>query len=52
LTDFLGSLGFFAITGIWDESGRHKRAKARPASHGGTPPVQTIPHARSIPPAG
>jgi hypothetical protein len=28
LTDFLGSLGFFAMTGIWDESGRHKRAKA------------------------
>jgi hypothetical protein len=28
LTDFLGSLGFFAMARIWDESRRHKRAKA------------------------
>jgi hypothetical protein len=28
LTGFLGVPGCFAITGIWDESGRHKRAKA------------------------
>jgi hypothetical protein len=32
LTDFLGSLGFFAMAGIWDESGRHKRAKPRPGN--------------------
>jgi hypothetical protein len=36
LTDFFGSLGFFAMVGIWDESGRHKRAKAKPVTQAGT----------------
>jgi hypothetical protein len=31
LTGFLGVPGFFAMGRIWDESGRHKRAKTRRA---------------------
>jgi hypothetical protein len=31
LTGFLGMSGFFAMGRIWDESGRHKRAKTRRA---------------------
>jgi hypothetical protein len=53
LTDFLGSLGFFAMAAIWDESRRHKRAKAQAGKLWLEPrPVRLIPHARSISPAG